>query len=440
MEAGPADPVLAVEPESPGAAARALLNQVVPGVLVGALSAVTLLALSVVAGALEAVLWDWLPLQLGIEGTSPLWTIGMLTAVGLAAGLVVTVVPGHAGPDPATTELTAPPLPIGVLPGLAVAVLITLAGGVSLGPENPIIAINVGLAVALGLRLAPSVPVPAWAGLAVAGTLGAMFGTPVGAALALSEMASRSSRPLWERIFGPLVAAAAGALTMDLLAGESFVLDVQPYTQPVLIDVVTGSLLAAGSAALAMVVVYAFPVVHRLVRRLGPPLVTLVVGGFLLGVLGVIGGPLTMFKGLDEMQELTATVDAYAAPQLLALSLIKFAAVLVAGTTGFRGGRIFPSVFAAVALGLFVSVAVPAIPQTVALAGCLMGVLVAVTRSGWLSIFMVALMLGEAAIVPLCCVYVLAAWVVVAGRPEMVVPSSEAIVVPERDGAPAAVG
>ena len=144
--------------------ARQLLALVLPGIVVGVGSAIALLVLSVVAGQLEDVLWTWLPQQVGIDGTSPAWTIGMLTAVGLAAGLVVTFAPGHAGPDPATTELTAPPLRASVLPGLAVAVLITLAGGVSLGPENPIIAINVGLAVALGARLLPVMPVPAWAG------------------------------------------------------------------------------------------------------------------------------------------------------------------------------------------------------------------------------------------------------------------------------------
>ena len=97
--------------------ARQLLALVLPGIVVGVGSALALLVLSVVAGQLEDVLWTWLPQQVGIDGTSPAWTIGMLTAVGLAAGLVVTFVPGHAGPDPATTELAAPPLRASVLPG-----------------------------------------------------------------------------------------------------------------------------------------------------------------------------------------------------------------------------------------------------------------------------------------------------------------------------------
>jgi len=407
-----------------GSPARQLLALVLPGIVVGVGSALALIVLSVVAAQVEDVLWTWLPQQVGIDGTSPAWTIGMLTAVGLAAGLVVTFAPGHAGPDPATTELSAPPLRASVLPGLAVAALITLAGGVSLGPENPIIAINVGLAVALGARLVPVMPVPAWAGLAVAGTLGAMFGTPVGAALALSEMTASSPSPLWDRMFGPLVAAAAGSITMLALSAESMVLTIDSYPQVALVDLFTGGAIAAGSAALAMLAIYAFPLAHAAFQRLGSALPALVAGGLILGVLGAIGGPLTMFKGLDQMKELTDTSSAYTGLQLGSMFLIKMVAVVVAGTCGFRGGRIFPSVFAAVALGLAINTLIPAIPEAVALAGALMGILVAVTRSGWLSIFMVGLMLGSPATIPLAVVIVLPAWLVVTGRPEMVVKES----------------
>ena len=47
--------------------------------------------------------------------------------------------------------------------------------------------------------------------------------------------------------------------------------------------------------------------------RLGSPLVALVVGGVVLGVLGAIGGPITLFKGLEQMEELTETVADYSA-------------------------------------------------------------------------------------------------------------------------------
>lgn len=43
--------------------------------------------------------------------------------------------------------------------------------------------INIALVVALGSRLLPKVPTTDWVILAAAGTIGALFGTPVAAAL-----------------------------------------------------------------------------------------------------------------------------------------------------------------------------------------------------------------------------------------------------------------
>jgi H+/Cl- antiporter ClcA len=362
--------------------------------------------------------------------------IGVLTFTGLLVGLLVTFVPGHAGPDPATTELAGPPLPLSVLPGLAIALVLTLASGVSLGPENPILAVNVGLTAAIGLRLIPRVPVIAWSGLAVSGTLGAMFGTPLGSALLLSELPDTSGRPLWDRLFGPLIAASAGSLTMLLLGGESFALTVDAYTTPQAIDLVTGSLIAIAGALVGMAAIYLFPYLHAGFHRLGRPIFVLVAGGFVLGILGVIGGEISLFKGLEQMKELTETATDYTAAGLGLLVVVKLIAMLVASSSGFRGGRIFPSVFAAVAFGLFVHALFPAVPEAVALASSVIGVLVAVTRSGWLSIFMGELMIGQPAILPVLAIVILPAWLIVTGRPELVVKPRTAEPAAEGGAAP----
>jgi H+/Cl- antiporter ClcA len=424
-------------PTGPPMGARPLLMLVIPGIAVGIVTAVMLLLVSEVAALLSDVLWGTIPGAVGISGESPLWIFLMLLGTGIAVGLVVAFAPGHAGPDPATIELAAPPLPLVTLPGLTIALVLMLAGGVSLGPENPIIAVNTGLVVAVGMRLFSRLPVAAWAGLSFAGTLGAMFGTPVAAALALSEVATKDPRPLWDRIFGPLVAAAAGAITMNILGGESFALPVDPYGRPAPVDLLTAPVIGILSAAGAMVAIYAFPIVHRGFARLRSPFVALVVGGALLGVLGAIGGQITLFKGLEQMTELVQDVESYSTAQLGLFFLIKLVAVVIAGTCGFRGGRIFPSVFASVALGLCIHSLLPAIPMAVALTGAMIGVLVAVTRNGWLSLFLAGVMVGDLELLPLMLIVVLASWLVVTGRPEMVVPKAQAI--PQgRDSAPVA--
>lgn len=403
--------------------ARRLLPIVLPAILVGIGSSLAYLGLNVIANQLEDVLWDTLPTALGLSGEAPLWILLMLTVSGAAVGLIVTFVPGHAGPDPATIELAAPPMPLAVLPGLALALVVMLAGGVSLGPENPILAVTIGLAVAIGLRFLPDTRAAMWASLAFAATIGAMFGTPIAAALLLTESmaSSGTDEPIWDRLFGPLVAATAGAIMTDLASGESFVLAVAPYPGAQPFDLASSALIATGAALLGLAAIYLFPRAHALFRRLGTPLVTLTVGGFILGILGVVGGPITLFKGLTQMKTLTEEADAYTALTLLGFGLIKLGAMVVASTSGFRGGRIFPSVFAAVALGLAVSAAFPTVPQALAVGAATVGLLVAVARSGWLALFMAALMVGDATLLPILLVAVLPAWLLVTGRPEMVV-------------------
>jgi H+/Cl- antiporter ClcA len=59
----------------------------------------------------------------------------------------------------------------------------------------------------------------------------------------------------------------------------------------------------------------------------------------------------TLFKGLDEMQQL-AFSQVFSVSDYLLFAVIKLAALVVAAACGFRGGRIFPAVFVGVALGL----------------------------------------------------------------------------------------
>lgn len=400
--------------------ARALFPLVLPALLVGAGSSLVLLGVSRLAERVKHWLWDTLPHGLGVSGTSALWTLSVLTAAGLTAGLIVWKFPGGTGPDPATRGLVDPPLPVRALPGVVLAVLVTLAGGVSLGPENPITSVNVALACALGVKAMPRTPAAAWVSLAAAGTIGALFGTPVAAALILSEISGGPDpRPLWDRLFAPLIAAGAGALTTVLFAGPLLTVRVAPYTGPRLVDAVSAMAVASAAAVVGLTAVYAFPLVHRVFHRLGHPVLILTAGGLVLGALGVLGGPLTLFKGLEEMKELTARPEEHGAANLLLLALVKLAALVVAASCGFQGGRIFPAVFVGVALGMLAHALVGAVPMALATAAAVLGMLVAVTRQGWLSLFIAAVLVGDLHLLPLLCVATLPAWLISTGRPEM---------------------
>jgi len=405
----------------PASPARALLPLILPAVAVGVAASLVYVGLSVAAEQLQHVLWGPLPDALGVGRYSVLWMFVMLVATGLAVGLVVWKVPGHAGPDPATTGLDAPVLPPLVLPGLVLATGLMLAGGPSLGPENPIIAVNVGLAAWLGGRFLSRMPGALWPMLAEAATIGALFGTPVAAALVISEaLAGRPVRGLlWDNLFAPLTAAAVGALTTSLLYRPGFDLGLPPLGRPRWTDLLAALVLASVAAVLGMCAVRAFPYVHAAFQRLRHPMLMLPAGGVVLGALAALGGHLTLFKGLSEVGELARDPAGWSAGQFATMAVVKLAALLVAASCGFRGGRIFPAVFIGSALGLCAHALVPAVPAALGVSASVLGMLLAITRQGWVSLFTAAVLVASPAVIALLCIASLPAWLLVTGRPQM---------------------
>ncbi|HBI09503.1 MAG TPA: ion channel protein [Franconibacter pulveris] len=399
--------------------ARTMLLLSFPALMIGVGSSLVLSGVMKMAAALQMLLWQSLPSRLGISLDSPFWILLMLTLTGVAVGLVIRYLPGHGGPDPALEPLIGAPVSPHALPGLIIALVLGLAGGVSLGPENPIMALNIALAVALGARVLPRVNPLDWTILAAAGTIGALFGTPVAAALIFSQtLNSSNDAPLWDKLFAPLMAAAAGGITTNLFSHPHFSLSVAPYGQMRLVDILSGAVVAAIAIALGMVAVWCLPRLHKLMRRLKHPVLILGVGGFCLGLLGIIGGHVTLFKGLDEMQQL-AFSQTYSVADYLLFAMVKLAALVIAAACGFRGGRIFPAVFVAVSLGFMLHEHVEAVPAAITLSCAVLGMVLVVTRDGWLSLFMAAAIVPDLNLLPLLCIVMLPAWLLLAGKPLM---------------------
>ncbi|EMV0312623.1 ion channel protein [Escherichia coli] len=401
--------------------ARTMLLLSLPAVAIGIASSLILIVVMKIASVLQNLLWQRLPGTLGIAQDSPLWIIGVLTLTGIAVGLVIRFSQGHAGPDPACEPLIGAPVPPSALPGLIVALILGLAGGVSLGPEHPIMTVNIALAVAIGARLLPRVNRMEWTILASAGTIGALFGTPVAAALIFSQTLNGSSEvPLWDRLFAPLMAAAAGALTTGLFFHPHFSLPIAHYGQMEMTDILSGAIVAAIAIAAGMVAVWCLPRLHAMMHQMKNPVLVLGIGGFILGILGVIGGPVSLFKGLDEMQQMVAN-QAFSTSEYFLMAVIKLAALVVAAASGFRGGRIFPAVFVGVALGLMLHEHVPAVPAAITVSCAILGIVLVVTRDGWLSLFMAAVVVPNTTLLPLLCIVMLPAWLLLAGKPMMMV-------------------
>lgn len=400
--------------------ARTMLLLSIPAVIIGIASSLVLIVTMKIAAILQHVIWSSVPLSLGIEASGQVWTFAVLTLTGIAVGLVVRFSPGHAGPDPATESLIGAPISTGALPGLVAALVLGLAGGVSLGPEHPIMVMNIALAVAIGSRLFPRVSSLDWTILAASGTIGALFGTPVAAALIFSQTLNSSNDvPLWDRLFAPLLAAAAGALTTDLFFHPHFSLPIPVYPQMHFVDIISGAIVTLIAIAVGMVAVWCLPRLHALMNRLKNPVLTLGLGGLLLGILGAAGGHITLFKGLEEMQQI-ALSQTLTAGDFLLIALVKLAALVIAAASGFRGGRIFPAVFVGVALGFMLHAHVDAVPAAITVSCAILGMTLVVTRDGWLSLFMAAVVVPDTTLLPLLCIVMLPAWLLLAGKPMMI--------------------
>lgn len=428
MSAEPAAPAESAASVPPPVSVRRHLMLSVPAIVIGVVSALSLWLVDLLAEALEGVLWEDAPGALGMTGDEPWWIFLVLTVTGIAVGLVVWLVPGHGGPDSATTELVAPPLKLSALPSLLIVVVLGLAGGVSLGPENPIIAINTGLAVAIVARMTKAVPAQLIGALAAAATIGALFGTPVAAALVFTGLAAgiRTGGALWDRLFLPLVAAGAGSVTTVLLGGGfGAAYSAEPYGTPQPFDLLLGSIVACGAAAFALIAVYLLPPLHRAFRALRHPLAYISLGGALLGVLGMIGGPITLFKGLEQSEELLQNSGDYSPLQLMIILVVKLLALVVAAAAGFRGGRIFPAVFLGVAAGVLAHALLPDLPLGLAVASAVLGLTLAIARDGWIAIFIGVAMVGDVTVLPMLCIIVLPAWLVVTKAREMLITPSD---------------
>ncbi len=405
------------------ATARTLLRLTIPAVVIGAMCAVLLWVIDEAAEGVTHVLWDWIPEVGGFDAESWWWPIIVLTLAGAAVGTIIRYAPGHGGYDSATTELVAPPLPLKALPGIAAALIVSLGAGVSLGPESPIISIAVGLSVWGLARIVPNATAGQILLVAGAGMIGAMFGSPVAAALLLTEMVSGAGRQglLWDRLFAPVAAAASGAVVAMWLGVAFIPGNLSDYAGPGWADLYVGIPIALAAAFASLVGARLMPPLWHLLRRFPNPIVFTTIGGLLVGLLGAIGGPLTLFKGAAESGELVATAAEYSFWGLLFLAVIKVAALTVSAAAGFRGGRIFPAVFIGVAFGLAGHSLAPDSSLALALAAGAAGSILAIGRDGWLALFMGVAMVGDVAVLPSLCVIVLPVWLIVTSGPEMLV-------------------
>jgi H+/Cl- antiporter ClcA len=338
----------------------------------------------------------------------------------------IRYLPGKGGHSPADGFKAGGAPSAGLLPGIVLAALATLCGGVVLGPEAPLIALGGGLAL-LAARLARR-DLPAQ-GAAVAGAAGSfaavstLLGSPVTGAFMLME-ASGLGGPMMGVVLLPgLLAAGVGSLIfvgLDTLTGlGTFSLSLPglpPFARPDIAEfgwaLVIGVAAAVAGTAIRRLALFLRPRVERRLLVLTPA-AGLVVGGLAVAYAYGTGKSTSdvLFSGQSQLDPLVTHAAGYSVGALLLLLACKGLAYGVS-LSSFRGGPIFPALFLGAAGGIALS-HLPGLPLVPAIAMGIGAMCAVMLRLPLTSVLLAALLLFSdgLAVVPLVIVAVVVAYV-----------------------------
>ena len=379
---------------------------------------------------LQKLIFVQLPVDVGFKGEPVWWPLPILMVSGLLVASSIKYLPGTSGHSPADGFQFGGGAPSAAeLPGVVLAALATLALGVVLGPEAPLIAIGGGLGV-IAVRLAKRDAPPATGVvMAAAGSFAAvstLFGSPILGAFLLME-ASGLGGPLMGLILVPgLLSAGIGFLIFDGLnawtglgAFSLAIPNLPTFSTPDVAEF--GWALVIGLAAAVVGVA-----IHRLALflrgRVTPrmliltPLVGAAIALVAMGFEGATGrgSSTVLFSGQSALPSLVQHAAGWTAGALVLLVLCK-AVAYGASWSSFRGAPVFPSLFIGAAGGMALS-HVGGLPLVPAVAMGIGAMCVAMLKLPLTSVLLGGLLVAKdaAAVIPLVIVAVTVAYVATA--------------------------
>lgn len=332
------------------------------------------------------LIWDQAGLALGLDAR--LFTILVCTIGGLLVGLLVKLFGDH---NAIFAELMQEFGETGrfnyrPVPGIVITSFVSLIAGASLGPEAALADACGGLGTWASEKLnldEKETRTMGFGGLSA--MLAAFITNPFGGALLGLESAQggRTGGQLyfWS-LFPSLLASAVATIVFVALSGSFFdALYTFPDYTPQLRDLLVAVPLSliGGLAGLL------FWLVFRWLRRFMQPMNQhLVLRGLIGGLgMGVIGAllPLTLFSGEDQTLDLIQQASEIGFGMLILLAFSKLLITSLLLATGWKGGYVFPIMFAGVALGMACETLFPGVSIAVNVAAVLAGALVATLRA-----------------------------------------------------------
>jgi H+/Cl- antiporter ClcA len=319
---------------------------------------------------LQTYFFEKLPGNLGFHGEPVWWPLPLLVVSGLLVGCAIKYLPGTGGHEPADGFKFGggPANPI-ELPGIALAGLATLALGVVLGPEAPLIAIGGGLGV-LAVQLAKKdAPPTSTIVIATAGSFAAistLFGSPLIGAFLLME-ASGLGGPVLGLVLVPgLLSAGIGYLIfLGLNSWTGYgtfslaIPHLPAFPTPDVAEFGWALVIGAGAAFLGLGVRQLALFLRS--RARGGLLISTPLAGAIVALVAIAfegltgrGSSTVLFSGQSALAPLVEHASSWTVGALVLLLVCKG---LAYGTSlsSFRGGPVFPSLFLGAAGGLALS-------------------------------------------------------------------------------------
>jgi len=320
---------------------------------------------------LQKELFTHLPHALGYQHGAPNWWYLLVLAVGALLVALALLLPGSETHIPAR-GLSAESTPPINLPCILLASFATIAFGMVLGPEVPLIALGSGLAVLLIKLAKRDTPPQALMIIAAAGaftTLSFIFNSPLIAAVVMIEAAGIGGPRTKVILLPGLLAAGIGSLVsigigkITGLSSAAYAIGPLPLHalgRPTVAEFAWTIGLALVVAVLTRLALQGGMFTYRFVSRRQMlvllPLIGLIIAGLAIAFTEISGKSISsvLFDGQNQLPGLVSQAGAWSLGTVALLIVCKGVAYSLS-LGSFRGGPTFPAMFLGAAGGVMAS-------------------------------------------------------------------------------------
>ena len=291
--------------------------------------------------------------------------------------------PPHLDPLHSADGEEHPPAPTLIAVALILVIgAASLLAGASLGPEAALVATSIGLGTWAAARAGLGERGRLLALASAGALLVAFLGSLIALAIPLLLLYQRTKKLAPAAVVIVALAGLAAWATLLVVEGDTDgyaqIPDADAQLRDYAAALVLGAVAAGVGVLLRLLIGRLTSVTEWVHARLSWWLAGAVFGA-VLGVLYLAGGPTVEFTGSEGSGELLSGDRHYGAAALAGLVLVKLLATSWSLTAGYRGGLVFPSLYAGVAASLFVAAEFPSIAGPGVLIAVVAGLLVEMT-------------------------------------------------------------